>query len=249
MMHITLLFADALQGRPVELDEFEKEISRPLLMMDLPMDEKMQTDVEDIIAEALMRRSCNPIHIHLRLKQGFNADATLTRRELNDISTMMFSDKANQCMIRARELAHFYVRIATLRARIKQEQEQEQEQEQTTQSGSPQTMCPMNGRLQRAYAQQTENMRNKQRENQEHFNRIRQTLVLNPDHDYRCIHPQLTSPDLDALELQVQNILECGCATHELRRIKIVEAAIEEQTCDALIAELNALDAQLHHSH
>lgn len=247
-MNIAASFADALQGGPVELDVFEKEISRPLLMLNSSMDEKMQTDIEDIIAEALMRRSCNPIHIHLRLKQGFNPDATLTRSELNDLSTRLFSDtpknKANQCMPKARELAHFYVRIATLRARIMQEQAT-----QSSQSGSHQNMCPINGRLQRAYAQQTENMHTKQRENRAHFERIMRTLVLNPDHDYRCIHPQLTSPDLDALELQVQDILECGCATHELRCIKIKEAAIEEQTCDALIAELNALDAQLNHSH
>ncbi len=247
-MNIAASFAHVLQGGPVELDEFEKEISRPLLMMDSPMDDKMQTDIEDIIAEALMRRSCNPIHIHLRLKQGFNPDATLTRSELNDLSTRLFSDtpknKANQCMPKARELAHFYVRIATLRARIMQEQAT-----QSSQSGSHQNMCPINGRLQRAYAQQTENIHTKQRENRAHFERIMRTLVLNPDHEYRCIHPQLTSPDLDALELQVQDILECGCATHELRCIKIKEAAIEEQTWDALIAELNALDAQLNHSH
>ena len=238
-MNIAASFAHVLQGGPVELDEFEKEIGRPLLRMDSSMDAKLQTDIEDIIADALMRRSCNPIHIHLRLKQGFNPDAKLTHRELHDMATLMFSDKENQ----ARELARFYTRIANLRARIMQEQATQ------SQSGSHQTMCPINGRLQRAYAQQTENMHTKQRENRAHFERIMRTLVLNPDHEHRCIHPQLTSPDLDALELQVQDILECGCATHELRRIKIVEAAIEEQTCDALIAELNALDTQLNHSH
>jgi hypothetical protein len=238
-MNIAASFAHVLQGGPVELDEFEKEISRPLLMLDSSMDEKMQTDIEDIIADALMRRSCNPIHIHLRLKQGFNPDATLTHRELHDMATLMFSDKANQ----ARELARFYTRIANLRARIMQEQATQ------SQSHPDQTMCPINGRLQRAYAQQTENMHTKQRENRAHFERIMRTLVLNPDHEDRCIHPKLTNLELDALELQVQDILECGCATHELRRIKIVEAAIEEQTCDALIAELNALDTQLNHSH
>ena len=237
-MNIAASFAHVLQGEPVELDEFEKEIGRPLLRMDSSMDEKMQTDIEDIIADALMRRSCNPIHVHLRLKQGFNPDATLTHRELHDMATLMFSDKDNQ----AHELARFYTRIANLRARIMQEQAMQ------SQSHPDQTMYPMvamNGRLQRAHAQQTENMRTKQRENQAHLTRIMQTLVLNPDHDHRCIHPKLTGPELDALELQVQDILECGCATHELRRIKIVEAAMEQQTCDALITELNALDAEM----
>lgn len=237
MMNIAASFAHVLQGPPVELDEFEKEISRPILMIA----DKSQTDIEDIIVEALMRRSCNPIRIHLRLKQGFNPDATLTQRELYALS-MTDKPNDNQCMIRARELARFYTRIANLLARIMQEQEA---QTQTQIQPQIQPQIQDNLRLQQAYAIQMEIMHNKQRENQEHLTRIIRTLLLNPDHEHRRIHPKLTSAELDALELQVQDIQECGCATHELRCIKIAEAATEHQICDALIAELNALDAVL----
>ena len=69
--------------------------------------------------------------------------------------------------------------------------------------------------------------------------------MLEPDSEDRCIHPELKEADLAALELQVQDILEGGCATNELRCIKIMEAALEQQKYDALIAELNALDEML----
>lgn len=236
-MNIVELFAYVLQGDPVELDEFEKEISKPILMIT----DKSQKDIEDIIVDAVIRRSCNPIRIHLRLTQGFNPDAVLTQSEIYALSTMILTDahkpkekeKDNQC-IKARELARFYIRIANLRNRILQEMDEQS-----------QNRCPkvaLTGELQQAYATQMENMRNKQRENREHFERIMRTLILNPDQEYRCIHPKLTSAELDALELQVQDILECGCSTHELRCIKIEEAAMEHQICNALIAELNALD-------
>jgi transcription termination factor NusB len=239
------LFAHVLQGDPVELDEFEKEISKPILMI---TDHELQTDIEDIVVDALMRRSYNPIRIHLRLKYGFNPDAVLTQNELYVLSNRMFDSKNNKDSKhnkeqQARDLASFYVRISNLRNRIMHEQA-EQGQHQT----QIQNRCPkiaLTGELQHAYATQMENMRNKQRENQEHFDRIMRTLLLNPDQEYRCIHPNITSTDLDALELQVQDILECGCATHELRCIKIEEAAMEHQICDALIAELNALDEMI----
>lgn len=239
--NIAQLLARVLQGPPVELTEFEKEISRPIMLLDA----EMNVDVEHIIVEAIMRRSCNPICIHLRIKEGFQPHTTLTRNQLQELSSL-------QCEVKARELARFYARIANLQSRIMQEQARAQSQG-PDQCPMPQTMPSTqdNLRLQRAYTTQIENMRNKQRENRDHLGRIMRALVSNPDHDpeYRCIHPKLTSAELDALELQVQDILECGCATHELRCIKIQEAAMEHRICDALIAELNALDAQLTHSH
>jgi hypothetical protein len=180
-----------------------------------------------------MRRSCNPICIHLRLKYGFQPQTTLTRNQLQELSSL-------PCKVKARELARFYARIANLRTRIMQEREGQ------CPGQMPQWILqtPDNPQLQHAYTTQMENMYNKQRENRDYLDRIMRALVLNPDHDqeYRCIHPKLTSAELDALELQVQDILECGCATHELRCIKIQEAAMEHRICDALIAELHALE-------
>ena len=240
-------FSDVLQGRPVELQEFENEISRPLLLIHSPMDKQSQNDIQDIIVDAIMRRSCNPIQIHLRLKQGFNPDATLNRSELHKLSSLFFShnenhrDKHNHkahCKTKARELANFYVRIANVRAHIMEEQRHQQQPQQP----QPHEAVLMGSKLQHSYALQKENMRNKQRENQEHFSRIMRTIILDPDSENRCIHPEIKEEDLDALELQVQDLIERGCAANELRCIKIMEAAIEQQKYDALIAELNALD-------
>ena len=239
-MNPELSFSDVVQGPPVELHEFEKEISRPLLRIDAPLDaQQSQNDVQTLIVEALMRRSCNPVQMHLRLKQGFNPDATLTRRELQEL----FSQASNvKCKPMASELAHFYVRIANIRARIIEEQRQQQQQQQQQ---SEAAMMDGNGKLQRAYVAQKETMRIKQRENQAQFSRIMRTIMSEPDSEDRCIHPELKEADLAALELQVQDILEGGCATNELRCIKIMEAALEQQKYDALIAELNALDEML----
>lgn len=227
--NVAVLFTRVLRGDPVELDEFEKEISRPIMLLDA----EMNADVEDIIVEAIMRRSCNPICIHLRLKHGFQPQTTLTRNQLQELSSL-------PCKVKARELARFYARIANLRTRIMQEREGQ------CPGQMPQWILqtPDNPQLQHAYTTQMENMYNKQRENRDHLDRIMRALVLNPDHDqeYRCIHPKLTSAELDALELQVQDIMECGCATHELRCIKIQEAAMEHRICDALITELHALE-------
>lgn len=254
----TLSFSDVLQGEPVELQELEKEISHPLLIIDSPMNQQSQADIEALIVDALMRRSCNPIQIHLRLKQGFNPDATLHRSELNELSSLFFSHNNNaaetnnsvknkdshkeQCRAKARELAKFYVRIANIRARIMEEQQHQRQYQEQQKHREKDEAIIMDGKLQRAYATQKENMHNKQRENQEHFARIMRTIILNPDNENRCIHPEVKESDIDVLELQVQDIIESGCATNELRCMKIMEAAIEQQKYDALIAELNAMD-------
>lgn len=228
--NIAVLFTRVLQGDPVELDEFETEISRPIMNLDA----EMNADVEDIIVEAIMRRSCNPICIHLRLKEGFQPQTTLTRNQLQELSSL-------PCKVKARELARFYARIANLRTRIMQERESQ------CPGQMPQWILqtPSNPQLQHAYTTQMENMYNKQRENREHLDRIMRTVILNPDQECRCIHPKLTSAELDALELQVQDIMECGCATHELRCIKIQEAAMEHRICDELISELHALETMM----
>jgi hypothetical protein len=185
---------------------------------------------EAIIVDALLRLNCNPIQMHMRLKKGFND--TMIMDELRD----MPSDNANA----ARNLARFYIRIANLRARILNELQQMQQAEQSDQSEQSEQS---EDQLQRAYATELENMRNKQRENREHFARIMQTIISDPASEQGRVHPDLTDASLDALELQVHDIMERGCTSNQLRCIKIREAAVEQRIYDALIAELNALNA------
>ena len=170
----------------------------------------------------LLQRNCNPIQMHLRLKKGFNA--TFAYDELNGLPT-----SAKEV---ARELARFYVPIADLRVRILQKA---QTQAQT------QLQPNADARLQRAYAIQMENMHMKQRENQAQLDRIMRTIVSNPDSDARCIHDAVTLEDLDALDLQLQDVVERGCAANELRCLKITEAAIEQQKYEELVVKLNEL--------
>ena len=185
---------------------------------------------ETIIVDALLRLNCNPIQMHMRLKKGFND--TMIMDELRD----MPSDNANA----ARNLARFYMRIANLRARILNELQQMQQAEQSDQSEKSEQS---EDQLQRAYATELENMRNKQRENREHFARIMRTIISDPASEQGRVHPDLTDAALDALELQVHDIMERGCTSNQLRCIKIREAVMEQRIYDALIAELNAPNA------
>jgi hypothetical protein len=210
----------------VELRALETELSVPLLGMTSPMDAQTQSDMADLVVAALLQRGCNPIQMHLRLKKGFNA--TFAYDELNGLPT-----SAKEV---ARELARFYVRIADLRARILQEAEA-----QAQPKADAQPLPKADARLQRAYAIQMENMHMKQRENQAQLDRIMRTIVSNPDSEARCIHEAVTLEDLDALDMQLQDVVERGCAANELRCLKITEAAIEQQKYEALVAELNEL--------
>jgi len=210
-----------------ELRALETELSVPLLGMTSPMDAQTQSDMADLVVAALLQRGCNPIQMHLRLKKGFNA--TFAYDELNGLPT-----SAKEV---ARELARFYVRIADLRARILQEAEAEAEAQ-----AEAQPLPKADARLQRAHAIQMENMHMKQRENQAQLDRIMRTIVSNPDSDARCIHEAVTLEDLDALDMQLQDVVERGCAANELRCLKITEAAIEQQKYEALVAELNELN-------
>ena len=84
-------------------------------------------------------------------------------------------------------------------------------------------------------------MQIKQRENQDQLARILRTIILDPESDHHCIHPDVTDSDLDTLEQQVQDIAERGCASNQLRCAKIREAAVEERLYNDLISELDAL--------
>lgn len=92
--------------------------------------------------------------------------------------------------------------------------------------------------LRAAHAKNEESLCEKRNENQRELTRIMNALFL--DASVGSIHPALTEDDLPALETQAQHIAERGCATQELRRLKIMEAALEQQRLDELMAELNA---------
>jgi hypothetical protein len=231
-MSIADAFARVLQGGPVELRALETEISVPLLMgthrmgTTPPMDAQTRADIEDLLADAILRRSGHPIQMHLRLKKGFNA--TFAYDELKQLPT-----SAKEV---ARELARFYVRIADLRARILQEMQAQAQAKAQTQT---QSLPKAEARLQRAYATEIETMHNKQRENQAHLDRMLHAIIAHPDSDARCIHEAVTPEDLDALDLQLHDIVERGCAANELRCLKIMEAATELQKYEALMTELH----------
>jgi hypothetical protein len=227
-MNVRDAFARVLQGEPVELRALETEISVPLLM-GANMDEQTQADIEDLLVAVIMRRSGNPIQMHLRLKKGFNA--TFAYDELNGLPT-----SAKEV---ARELARFYVRIADLRARILQEMQAQAQADAEADAGAETgTKSKAEARLRRAYAIQLETMRNKQRENQAQLDRMLRAIVSNPDSEARCINEAVTLEDLDALDMQLQDVVERGCAANELRCLKIREAEIELQKYEALMAEL-----------
>ena len=226
-MSIADAFARVLQGGPVELRALETEISVPLLLgTHPPMDAQTRADIEDLLVDAILRRSGHPIQMHLRLKKGFNA--TFAYDELKQLPT-----SAKEV---ARELARFYVRIADLRARILQEMQAQAQAKAQTQT---QSLPKAEARLQRAYATEIETMHNKQRENQAHLDRMLHAIIAHPDSDARCIHEAVTPEDLDALDLQLHDIVERGCAANELRCLKIMEAATELQKYEALMTELH----------
>jgi len=234
-MNIADAFAHVLQGGPVELRALETEISVPLLMGTAyhPMDAQTRADIEDLLVDAILRRSGHPIQMHLRLKKGFNA--TFAYDELKQLPT-----SAKDV---ARELARFYVRVADLRARILQEmQAQAQAETEAAAETEADTLPKADTRLQRAYANELETMHNKQRENQAHLDRMLHAIIAHPNSDARCIHEAVTPEDLDALDLQLHDIVERGCAANQLRCLKIREAVTEQRIYEALMAELMQCD-------
>lgn len=214
---------------------FEKEISKQIMRQVNDIDAQV---LEDSIAGALKHHHTHgtkrrlAMHVHLRLKNGAN-EVPMNRHELVDLAEMVATDGAINDIIK--RLAKFYVRTAQLRARIMAEMNSTDE---------PAMNININihsigniEHLQTAYATNEQNIHEKRNENQRELNRIIRTLFLDSD-----IHPNLTEDDLSALEMQVDHIAGRGCVTQELRRLKIIEAALAQQKYDAIMAELNALD-------
>jgi hypothetical protein len=218
----------------VDAVEFEKEIND---LMTRHNASEMQ-DLENLIADALKRRCYNDgsnrndrraaMHMYLRLKNGANARLpAMHRHELVHLVEMVSSSDATDAIIK--RLANFYARIAQLRARIEE-----------INSTCGVTTCTNNqtiniGNLIASYAKNEEKRREKHKKTQGELARIMES----------SIHPDLTEDDLRALEIQVDHIVERGFNAEEMRRLQIIEAAIEQQTCDELIAELNAMNHAL----
>ena len=228
-------------GDTTDVSGFEKEISSQLANTS-HMIVSDARDVEDLIADALKRRCCHSnnrraaLHMHLRLKKG-DSQTTMTRHEMADLAEMVATKGAPNAIVK--RLANFYVRIAMLRAQI---EETRRSLDACCTDIPIINMNNMNNanakNLRAAHAKNEESLCEKRNENQRELTRIMNALFL--DASVGSIHPALTEDDLPALETQAQHIAERGCATQELRRLKIMEAALEQQRLDELMAELNA---------
>jgi hypothetical protein len=227
-------------GDPTDVAGFEKEMSSQMantshmLVADTP-------DMEDLIADALKRRCCHSnsrraaLHMHLRLKKGTTVDGptTMTRHEMADLAEMVATKGAPNAIVK--RLANFYVRIVNLRAQI------EETRRSLDACCTDIPIINMNNahakHLRAAHAKNEESLCEKRNENQRELAQIMSALFI--DASVGSINPALTEDDLPALETQAQHIAERGCATQELRRLKIMEAALEQQRLDELMAQLN----------
>jgi hypothetical protein len=217
-------------NEPTTISEFEKEISKQIASMS-KMTENLH-DIEELIVDALKRR-CNDrktiMHAHLRLKNGATT-CTMTWNELAELSEMIaFKGAANAIIKR---LANFYVRIAALQNQIQHARQSVEK----THHHEPFIHENSNHALLSAYEKNEETIREKHQQNQRELDQIMRSLFLNSE-----IHPQLTENDLPALETQVQHIAQRGCVVQELRRLKIIEALLEETQCNKLLQELATL--------
>ena len=160
----------------------------------------------------------------------------MTRRELAELADLVTAKGAANAIVQ--RLANFYARIAMLRARI---------EAILRSSSADQAANPTNPdvsdnpgvqgaeqQLLAAYAKNEESLREKWDQNQRELNRIMRVLFEESD----TIHPDWTEDDLPALETQVEHIAERGCTVQELRRVKIVEALLEQRRLDALLTQL-----------
>jgi len=223
---------------PIDVAGFDALMSSQIANMsqpDLRLFAASAQDIEELIADALKRRCgnhCgNALHMQLRLKKGARPDTEpIARNELADLAEMVAAKGATNAIMK--RLANFYVRIAKLRARIDE-----------VRSADADGRCGIDiaaithensniKHLLAAHAKNEEGRLEKQNENQRELDRIARAIV----------HPDLTEDDLPALEMQVEHIAERGCTTHELRRIKMVEAAVEWQRYDELMAQLEQLE-------
>lgn len=242
-------FVDSLiLGGPTDVAGFDAEMRRQISNIscdDAPLFAKDIQDIEELIADALKRRCCNgnndrraALHMHLRLKNGKNAGPhpmNLNLHELTDLAEIIGAKGGAAAAIK--RLANFYARIARLRVRI-------HEINSTPIAGMDldnggidvnpiihSTSTPKNSNMDHlltAYEKNEEKRREKQNENQRELARIMESLIRD----------DLTEDDLPALEMQVEHIAERGCCTEELRRLKIIEAALEHQRYDKLMAQL-----------
>ena len=226
-MHSNL--ASLVSNSPTDIPGFEKEISNQIASMS-QMSES-SNDIEELIVAALKRR-CNDrrtvLHAHLRLKNGANSEAcTMKRNELADLAEMVASKNAANPIFQ--QLADFYMRIARLHNRI--QQVRQPAMNPAMQLAEHNTS---NRRLLASYAKNEENLHEKHRQNHRELDQIMQRLFL----ESADIHPELTHADLPALEMQVEHIAERGCAVHELQRLKIMEAILEEDRFNVLMTAL-----------
>ena len=221
---------------PIDVAGFDALMSSQIANMsqpDLQLFAASAQDIEELIADALKRRCGNhcgdALHMQLRLKKGANP-TPIARNELADLAEMVAVKGAPNAIMK--RLANFYVRIAKLRARIDE-----------VRSADADGRCGIDiaaithgnsniNHLLAAHARNEEGRLGKQNENQRELDRIARAIV----------HPDLTEDDLPALEMQVEHIAERGCTTHELRRLKIVEAAVEQQRYDELMERLEQLE-------
>lgn len=225
-------FLNIISGDTVDIPAFEKEISKQISSM--AQMKKNSHDVEELIMDALKRR-CNDrknvIHAHLRLKNGTNAqEYTMNCNELTHLAEMTASKSATNAVLK--RLASFYVRIANLQNQIEQLRHSPPINNHLREIEGI-GINDNNSKLMTAYAKNEENMCEKHSQNQNELDKIMQALFLESE-----IHPHLTEDDLPALETHVKHIAESGCNVIELRRLKIMEALLEERRFNQLMQEL-----------
>jgi hypothetical protein len=229
-------------GAPTDVAGFEKELNAQIVAIVAiaaiaALDAR---DIEELIADALKRRcNCNNGHnghnghkeamqMHLRLKMGANAEPReMTRHELGELAELVAAKGAANAIIQ--RLANFYARIAMLRARIEAIL-----RSYSADPANPDVQGVQGVEQHAAYAKNEESLREKRDQNQRELDRIMRALFQESD----SIHPDLTEDDLPALETQVEHIEERGCTAQELRRVKIVEALLEQRRLDALLTQL-----------
>jgi len=245
-----------LLGAPTDVAGFEKELNGQMAAIAAVAAAAAANaqDIEELIADALKRRCTNgrkeALHMHLRLKTGANAEPReMTRRELGELAELVAAKGAANAIIQ--RLANFYARIAMLRARIEAAHRSSADpanhgvqcNDGSGNNGNGNNGSGNNGngngkyeqQLLAAHAKNEESLREKRDQNQRELDRIMRALF--PESD-TTIHPALTEDDLPALELQVEHIAERGCTAQELRRVKIVEALLEQRRLDALLNKL-----------
>lgn len=236
-----------LLGAPTDVAGFEKELNGQMAAIAAVAAAAANAqDIEELIADALKRRCTNgrkeALHMHLRLKTGANAEPReMTRRELGELAELVAAKGAANAIIQ--RLANFYARIAMLRARIEAAHRSSADpanhgvqcNDVSGNNGNGNGNGKYEQQLLAAHAKNEESLREKRDQNQRELDRIMRALF--PESD-TTIHPALTEDDLPALELQVEHIAERGCTAQELRRVKIVEALLEQRRLDALLNKL-----------